>query len=112
MRLQVATGHHTAETLTALANELLDDIERVFIDKIKVVAPKQLIDAKADDLVRLMRAELTEPGFQLATKEILEELRNAMPREIADELSEDALDDLLEEAVTEVTLSLHSGAAE
>jgi len=112
VRLQVSTGHHTAEILTALANELLDNIERVFIDKIKVVVPKQQIDAKADDLVRLMRAELTEPGLQLATKEILEELRNALPREIAGELSENALDDLLEEAITEVTLSLHSGAAE
>ncbi len=112
VRLQVTTGHHTAETLTALANELLENIERVFIDKIKVAAPKQQVEAKADDLVRLMRAEFTEPGFQLATKEILEDLRNALPREIADELSEDALDDLLEEAIAEVTLSLHSGAAE
>lgn len=112
VRLRVTTGHHTAETLTALASELLDNIERVFIDKVKVAAPKQQVDAKADDLVRLMRAELTEPGFQLAAEEILEELRNALPREIADELTEDALDDLLEEAIAEVTLSLHSGAVE
>ncbi|MCR9059502.1 MAG: DNA repair exonuclease [Rhodobacteraceae bacterium] len=112
VRLQVTTGHHTADMLTALANELLDNIERVYVDKVKVAAPKQQVDAKADDLVRLMRAELSEPGFQLATKEILEELRNALPREIADELAEDTLDDLLEEAITEVTLSLHSGAAE
>lgn len=112
VRLQVTTGHHTADMLTALANELLDNIERVYVDKVKVAAPKQQVDAKADDLVRLMRAELNEPGFQLAAEEILEELRNALPREIADELTEDALDDLLEEAIAEVTLSLHSGAAE
>ncbi|WP_286201061.1 DNA repair exonuclease [Labrenzia sp. 5N] len=112
VRLQVTTGHHTADMLTAFANELLDNIERVYVDKVKVAAPKQQVDAKADDLVRLMRAELTEPGFQLAAEEILEELRNTLPREIVDELSEDPLDDLLEEAIAEVTLSLHSGAAE
>lgn len=112
VRLQVTTGHYTADMLTALANELLDNIERVYVDKVKVTAPKQQVDPKADDLVRLMRAELTEPAFQLAAEEILEELRNALPREIADELTEDASDDLLEEAIAEVTLSLHSGAAE
>lgn len=111
VRLQVTTGQHTAETLTALASELLENIDRVFIDKIKVGAPKQQADAKTDDLVRLMRAELSEPGFQLAAKEIIEELRNALPREIAHDLAEEALDDLLEEAIAEVTLSLHSGAA-
>lgn len=111
VRLQVTTGHHTADMLTALASELLDNIERVYVDKVKVAAPKQQVDAKADDLVRLMRAELTEPGFQLAAEEILEELRNTLPREIADELAEDALDDLLQEAIGEVTLSLHAGAA-
>lgn len=112
VRLQVTTSHHTVDMLSALANELLENIERVFIDKMKVTAPKQQVDAKADDLVRLMRAEFTEPSFRLATKEILEEFRNALPREIADELAEDTLDDLLEEAIAEVTLSLHSGAAE
>lgn len=85
----MTTGQHTAETLTALASELLENIDRVFIDKIKVGAPKQQADAKTDDLVRLMRAELSEPGFQLAAKEIIEELRNALPREIAHDLAEE-----------------------
>ena len=111
VRLLVTTGHHTADMLMALANEVLDTINRVFVDKIKVTVPKQLVDTKADDLVRLMQQELTEPGFQLASKEILEELRHALPREITDELAEDALDDLLQEAIGEVTLSLHAGAA-
>ncbi|XHC12441.1 DNA repair exonuclease [Labrenzia sp. ac12] len=111
VRLRATTAHHTADMLMALADEVLDNIDRVFVDKIKVTAPKQLVDARADDLVRLMQQELTEPGFQLASKEILEELRNALPREITDELAEDALDDLLQEAIGEVTLSLHAGAA-
>ena len=98
--------------LSALVNEVLENIDRVFVDKIKVTSPKQQIDSKADDLVRLMREAFTEPGFQLASKEILEELRNVLPRDITDELAEDALDDLIEEAINEVTLSLHAGAAE
>ncbi|MEM5584669.1 metallophosphoesterase [Roseibium sp. AS2] len=111
VRLLVTTAHHTADMLMALADEVLESIDRVFVDKIKVTAPKMLVDSKADDLVRLMQQELTEPGFQLASKEILEELRNALPREITDELAEEVLDDLLQEAIGEVTLSLHAGAA-
>lgn len=112
VRLQVTTSHHTADMLTALVNEVLDNIDRVFIDKIKVTAPKQQIASKADDLVRLMREELSEPGFQHASKQALEDLRSVLPREISDELSENVLEDLLEEAIDEVTLSLHAGAAE
>lgn len=112
VRLQVTTSHLTAEMLMALANEVLENIDRVFIDKIKVTAPKHQIDSKADDLVRLMREELSELGFQHASKQVLEDLRGVLPREISDELSENALDDLFEEAINEVTLSLHAGAAE
>ncbi|MBG6143970.1 DNA repair exonuclease SbcCD nuclease subunit [Labrenzia sp. EL_142] len=112
VRLRVIAGHHTTEELTSLAGEVLENIDRVFLDKIKVVPPKRPDNSKADDLVRLMREELAEPGFQNASKKILEDLRNALPREIVDELSEEALDALLEEAINEVTLSLHAGAAE
>jgi DNA repair exonuclease SbcCD nuclease subunit len=111
VRLQVTTGHHTAEVLMALANEVLENIDHVFIDKITVITPTQQVGSKADDLGRLMRKELNEPGFQLASKEILEELRNVLPREITNELDEEALSDLLEDAINEVTLSLHAGAA-
>ncbi|WP_299478123.1 metallophosphoesterase [uncultured Roseibium sp.] len=112
VRLLVTTGHHTADMLAALTNEVLENIDRVFVDKIKVTAPKQQLDSKTDDLVRLMREELSEPGFQHAGKQVLEDLRGVLPRAISDELSEDVLDDLLEEAINEVTLSLHAGAAE
>jgi DNA repair exonuclease SbcCD nuclease subunit len=112
VRLQVTTGHYTPEMLMAFANEVLENIDYVYVDKIKVTTPKQQVGPKVDDLVRLMREELNEPGFKLASKQILEELRNALPREIIEELSEEALDDLLEEAIGEVTLSLHAGAVE
>ena len=112
VRLRVTTGHHTTEELTSLADEVLENIDRVYLDKIKVAPPELQDTSKADDLVRLMREELNEPGFQLASKQALEELRAVLPREIADELTEEALDALLEEAINEVTLSLHAGAAE
>jgi DNA repair exonuclease SbcCD nuclease subunit len=107
VRLRVVTARHTADDLHALANELLENIDRVYIDKVKSLAPNKQVDDKADDLVRLMHKELREAGFQQASKEALEELRNALPSDIRDELSEDALDELLEDAINEVSLSLH-----
>lgn len=112
VRLRVITGHYTSEVLKPLADEVLENIDRVFLDKIQVVAPERQTDSKADDLLRLMREELHEPGFQFASKQILEELRTVLPREITDELAEEALEDLLEEAINEVTLSLHTGSEE
>lgn len=112
VRLRLITGHHTTEVLTSLTNEILENIDRVFLDKVKVVVPQWHADAKADDLLRLMREELHEPSFQFASKQILEELRTVLPREIADELAEEALNELLEEAINAVTLSLHAGTAQ
>lgn len=112
VRFRITTSQHTADVLMAFANEVLENIDRVYIDKIKVAPQKQQVDVQTDDLVRLMKHELSESSFQLASKEILEELRNALPHGIADELSEHVLDDLLAEAVNEVTMSLHAGATE
>jgi DNA repair exonuclease SbcCD nuclease subunit len=107
VRLRVTTERHTADDLQALATELLENIDRVFVDKVKPLAPDQPADGKVDDLVRLMREELREAGFQQASSEVLEELRSALPANIRDELSEDALGELLEDAINEVSLSLH-----
>lgn len=107
VRLRVLTARHTTDDLHALANELLESIDRVFIDKVKSFAPDKPTDDNADDLVRLMREELQEAGFQQANAQMLEELRIALPADIRDALSEDALDELLEDAIAEVSLSLH-----
>lgn len=109
VRLRVVTARHTADDLRALANELLENIDRVFIDKVKSLAPEKPTGDKADDLLRLMREELQEAGFQKASAEVLEELRSALPADIRDELSEDLLDEFLEDAINEVSLSLHGG---
>lgn len=109
VRLRIVTARHTADDLHALANELLESIDRVFIDKVKSLAPDTPTDDKADDLLRLMREELKEAGFQQASSDVLEEFRSALPAEIRDALSEDMLDELLEDAINEVSLSLHGG---
>ena len=59
-----------------------------------------------------MQEELTEDGFRQAALQQLEELRLAIPSEIADEFAEDRLDALLEEAITEVSLTLHAGISQ
>ena len=107
VRLQVTTARHTADDLQALATELLESIDDVFLDKIKVSPPKTLIDDKVNDLSRLMRAEIQEEGFRQAGAEILDDLRNALPPGIRDALPDDALTELLNEAIEEVSLSLH-----
>lgn len=112
VRLRIVTARHTADDLHALANELLENIDRVFIDKVKSLAPDKPTGDKADDLLRLMREELQEAGFQQASAEVLEELRSALPADIRDALSKDMLDELLEDAINEVSLSLHGGDAQ
>jgi len=107
VRLQITTARHTTDDLLALATELLESIDDVFLDKIKLSPPKTLIDDKANDLARLMRAEVQEDGFRQAGVEILEDLRNALPASIRDVLAEDMLTELLTEAIDEVSLSLH-----
>jgi exonuclease SbcD len=107
VRLRIVTARRTADDLQAFANELLEAIDRVFIDKVKTRAPKKLSDDNTDDLVRLMREELQEAGFQQAGAQMLEEVRSALPADIRDELSEDALGQLLEDAINEVSVSLH-----
>ena len=53
---------------------------------------------------------MAEDGFREAALLMLEELRQAVPNEIADELGPAALDALLEDALAEVTLTLHGEA--
>lgn len=107
VRLQVITTRYTAEDLRALATEMLESIDRVFIDKVKSSPPQKPNSDKADDLSRLMRDELQEAGFLHASSEMLDELRSTLPASIRDALPADALAELLEEAINEVSFSLH-----
>ena len=111
VRLQVASDRHGADLVTELATEVLDSIDGVFLDKVKCAQLPSELGAETDDLVRLMRDELAEDGFRQAALQQLEELRLALPSEIMNELDDDSLDPLLEEAISEVSLTLHAGAS-
>ena len=93
-----------------LAAEVLDSIEGVFLDKVKSSPPPGTLGVETDDLVRLMRGQLVEEGFRQAALEQLEQLRMALPPEVMDDLDEDSLDALLDEAIAEVALSLQMAA--
>ncbi|WP_299612486.1 DNA repair exonuclease [uncultured Tateyamaria sp.] len=108
VRLSTTSDRYGTELVTELASEVLDSINGVFLDKVKSVLPVSQSSADTDDLVRLMQEELTEDGFRQAALQQLEELRLAMPSEITDEFAEDRLDALLEEAIAEVSLTLHA----
>jgi DNA repair protein SbcD/Mre11 len=111
VRLSATSDRHGADLVTELATEVLGSIDGVFLDKVKCAPPPGKIGAGTDDLVRLMRDELAEEGFRQAALQELEELRLAMPSEIMDELDDDSLDALLEDAIAEVSLTLHAGVS-
>lgn len=111
VRLHVTSDMQQQKLVTELANEVLDSINGVFLDKVKFAPVPGKVGAETDDLVRLMRSELVEEGFRQAALQYLEELKLAMPAEIKDELDEGCLDALLEEAIVEVSRSLHMGTS-
>lgn len=111
VRLQVTSEMQQLDLVTELATEVLDSINGVFLDKVKFAPTLGKVGTETDDLVRLMRSELVEEGFRQTVLQHLEELRLAMPTEIKDELDEGCLDALLEEAIVEVSRSLHMGTS-
>lgn len=112
VRLHVTSDRYATDLVGELAEEVLDSIDGVFLDKVKSVPPPNKLGVEADDLVRLMGEELVEEGFRQAALQQLEELRLALPTEIADELDDDELDAILEEAVAEVSLTLRAGGSQ
>jgi exonuclease SbcD len=84
----------------------------VFIDKVKTQLPKMPTDDTPDDLVRLMREEFQESGFKKASAQIIDDLRGALPASARDALSEVELDELLADAINEVSVSLHGEDAQ
>ena len=112
VRLLVTSDRYTAEYVKVHATELLDRVDGVFLDKINCAPLPNMPGAETDDLVRLMREELVEEGFRQAALQHLEELRLAMPSEIDGELDENCLDALLDEAIAEVSLTLHASTSQ
>ncbi|MBT0955829.1 DNA repair exonuclease [Alphaproteobacteria bacterium KMM 3653] len=110
LRLRVITDEISSEMLAELAAEVLENVEGVYLDKVKSVPSPTDEGAQADVLTRLMREELAEEGFRHASMKELQDLQGVLPAEIADELEAGELDALLEEAIGEVALLLHGDA--
>ena len=111
VRLEITTAHHGRDLLTELAQEVLEDLTGLYLDKVKLHRPARALEAANDELMRLMQAEIAAPGFRQTALEQLEELRDALPPAIATELAPEALEALLQEALEEVTLALHAEGA-
>ena len=112
VRLTATSLRQGADFVSELAEEVLEGVEGVFLDKVTVMPPTQPPGNETDDLVRLMREEIAGDGFRQSALRQLEELRLAMPSEIVEELDDNALDTLLEEAVAGVMLALHAERTE
>ena len=108
VRLTVTSLRQSAAFVAELAEEIIGDVDRVFLDKITVVPPSRPLNTETDDLVRLMRAEMAEDGFRQAALQQLDEVRSALPSEIAGELDDSALDALFEDAIAEMMLAIHA----
>ncbi len=107
LRVIVTTAQHTVDDLDALVAEQLYGIDRVYVDKIKTVLPKATVDGDPDDLMRFMRAALDEDGFRQAAAQVLSDLRGALPADVRDVLADENLNALLDDALVEVSQSLH-----
>ena len=111
LRLSVTSTRHDTATARALAEEVLDGVAGVYLDKLHVARPALDATEDVDDLLRLMRVEIAEAGFREEALLALEDLRLALPAEIAATLDAAALDDLLSDALDEVALTLHGQGA-
>ena len=109
VRLHIITDRYTTELVEEFVADVLESIDGVFLDKIKLTPPPNNESVKTNDLIRLMHNEILKDGFRQAALRELEDLRSALPPEIANELGEDALDALIEDAISEVLLTLNSG---
>ncbi len=112
VRLHVTSDRYGTELMAELATEVLEGIDGVFLDKVKSAPPLRKTEAETDDLIRLMQDELAEEGFRQAALQQLDEIRLALPSEIMGELDDNGLDALLEEAIAEVSLTLHAGISQ
>ena len=108
LRLAVTSDRIGADLVAAMAREQLDGVDGVFLDKVRVVPPPPRPGEVPDDLLRLMQAEMAEDGFREEARLALEDLRLALPAALADVVEDAALDALLQDALAEVTLTLHA----
>jgi len=99
VRLRVATDHLTSEDVQSMAEVALEDLPGVFLDKI-VLTSAMKSEAPSGDLARFMREEIGSDAFAMAKAQVLQEMRDALPRDLRDVLDNE--DMLLEDAIADV----------
>jgi len=116
LRLVVTTNTYPSEVLTELARGIQDQLDGVYIEKINTTLPRREPTEEADDLIRLMREQLSTPGVRQNASDTIELFRDILPPEIRsafpatdDPQFDDLLNELLEEAIKEVTVTVHQG---
>ncbi|MEO0486466.1 MAG: metallophosphoesterase [Pseudomonadota bacterium] len=110
LRLMVKTSAFGEDELSAIAQELLEDHPSLHLDRVRVAPPAGTDAPEADDLMRLMRAEIASPAFELARDTALADLRDALPREARDALQADDAEALVAEALQLVRQRMRGGA--
>lgn len=95
--------------LEAQAREVAEAVEGVFVDRLRLrPTARALPDDAAEDLVALMRRDAATAGFRDEARDVLADLREALPAEIRDVLDDDTLDGLIESGID--TMALRLGA--
>lgn len=110
VRIFAATERFPQDALFAVASEVSEDLDGIFIDKVKPVPPPDRLDPAVDDFVRLMMEEMNEPAVRTAAAQIVDDIRSVLPSDLQKDLVEADLEELLGEALAEVHLELRSGA--
>ncbi len=109
VRLFAATERYPEHALFEMASEVCEDLDGLFIDRVRPAPPPDRLDPAVDDFVRLMREEMREPAVRAAAEGIVKGLWSALPGDLQDDLAGADLDELLEEALAEVHLELRAG---
>lgn len=116
LRLIVTTNTYPGEVLKELALEIQEQLDTVYIEKIKTTLPRREPTEEADDLIRLMREQLSTPGVRQNASDTMRLFRDTLPPEIRNAFPDsdephfdDVLNELLEEAIKEVTVTVHQG---
>ncbi|MEM7530164.1 MAG: DNA repair exonuclease [Pseudomonadota bacterium] len=109
VRLIAATERFPEHALLDMAAEVLEDIDGVFIDKVRAAPPAGRLDPAIDDFVRLMREEMCRSAVRAAAEQIVRDIRAVLPADLQDDLATTDLDDLREDALAEVHLEIRMG---
>lgn len=92
---------------SALAEQALEDLAEVSLDSVRRRESEAFVPPGAlADLARMMTEDAQTPGFRDEAADMLTNWRSALPRDIAAELEDDALNDLIEQGVQAVMARL------